>query len=692
MKYLYKFISNLSIASYYLKSDLIKKQRDFKIGIFAVFLVVFFLTILLNAIQYSVTIFIKLSEENNSEIDFILTSSLQNQNVETKKSSFDKYFYKKKTITYSNTSNYNLSNLNFLNLYEIKNKLANLSFIEGISPRWFILGKASHTNNETNISNEFKTNILILDSSEENNIGLGRELNLPELKLYECYISKTLANALKVKSGDTIKMQIRLSDLLKTFFLGGLGNEEASDINEIWEDNSDSYSMNKIKNKGFKGELNDDFEIESDLENENITDNSKFNINLGFNILEKNKLKDIKNQIINFRPIKQIINTVSYQYFNLIINNIKKSIEFINIFSPTKIDLNDLKSFSFKRSYLKDTLIKDFSIVKELENILFPKNEKENEENNKDLFTKIKKNIIRKIFIYNNKTGLISLDSNLIDLFSSQNLTDFIENNQYFEELLEQELILDNITKFININLNLTIVKIIKSNGGKWPSSSGNVLAIDSRHIKEYLHLNSKLLFDELINSLQIESIKKTLRDSIDNSINNLDINKYSLSINILLKNKFEIYKNDNPELSHYFAKLSEDIIRAIGLKNKVNIKAPIFNAINSFQTLKTFLKDIFIGIMAFLWMLSVLLVYSLMLGNVDERAYEFGMMRSLGFKKNNLIYLVLLKGIFFAIPGIIFGLISSYIINIFISFLFNWFSGLVMPFFISKSNMTLVL
>ena len=70
---------------------------------------------------------------------------------------------------------------------------------------------------------------------------------------------------------------------------------------------------------------------------------------------------------------------------------------------------------------------------------------------------------------------------------------------------------------------------------------------------------------------------------------------------------------------------------------------------------------------MTFLWILSVLLVYSLMLGNVDERAYEFGMMRSLGFKKNNLIYLILLKGIFFAIPGIIFGLISSYIINIYI-------------------------
>ena len=214
-------------------------------------------------------------------------------------------------------------------------------------------------------------------------------------------------------------------------------------------------------------------------------------------------------------------------------------------------------------------------------------------------------------------------------------------------------------------------------------------MAIDSKYIKDYLHLNSKLLFEEFINSLQIESIQKAFRDSLDNSINNFDLNKYSLSINIILKDKFEIYRNEDQKLRHYFGKISEEIIRSLGLRNNVNIKAPIFNSISSYQTLKTFLKDIFIGIMAFLWMLSVLLVYSLILGNVDERTYEFGMMRYLGFKKDNLIYLILLKGIFFAIPGIIFGLISAYIVNIFIfiSFLFNWFSGLVMPFFISKSN-----
>jgi ABC-type lipoprotein release transport system permease subunit len=75
------------------------------------------------------------------------------------------------------------------------------------------------------------------------------------------------------------------------------------------------------------------------------------------------------------------------------------------------------------------------------------------------------------------------------------------------------------------------------------------------------------------------------------------------------------------------------------------------------------------------------------MLGNVNERTYEFGMMRSLGFKKNNLILLIIFQGFIFAIPGTLLGLITSYITNNFVAFLFNWYTGLVMPFILSKFN-----
>ena len=62
-------------------------------------------------------------------------------------------------------------------------------------------------------------------------------------------------------------------------------------------------------------------------------------------------------------------------------------------------------------------------------------------------------------------------------------------------------------------------------------------------------------------------------------------------------------------------------------------------------------------------------------------------MMRSLGFKKNNLISLIILQGFIFAIPGTLFGLTTSYIVNNFIAYLFNSYTALVMPFFLSDFN-----
>jgi hypothetical protein len=75
------FYDNFKIILFYLKSDLIKRQRDFKIGLISIFLVVFFLTLLFNAIQMSSSIFIKLSEQENGEIDLILTPYLKNKNL-----------------------------------------------------------------------------------------------------------------------------------------------------------------------------------------------------------------------------------------------------------------------------------------------------------------------------------------------------------------------------------------------------------------------------------------------------------------------------------------------------------------------------------------------------------------------------------------------------------------------------------
>jgi hypothetical protein len=92
--------------------------------------------------------------------------------------------------------------------------------------------------------------------------------------------------------------------------------------------------------------------------------------------------------------------------------------------------------------------------------------------------------------------------------------------------MLEEELIFDNITKFINIKLNLKIKNKIKSDEGKWPNSLGNVVAIDSRNIKDYLILNSKRILEEILSSFKMESMEKVIWKSLEKYINAFDIYK----------------------------------------------------------------------------------------------------------------------------------------------------------------------
>lgn len=208
--------SNIIVTINYLKSDLIKKQRAFKIGLVSIFLVVLFLTILFNAIELCSCIFIKLAEEQTSEIDLIFTPFLTSKRVNKEKSGFDSFFSNK--TTEKKSSLFDLSNLNFLNFYDVQKKLENLSLIEGVAPRWIITGHVKDAKIKDN--SNFRANIFMLDSIIENNIGIGRELFLPELQENECYVSTTLSDALKLGIGDMIQMKISLTELLKAYSAG----------------------------------------------------------------------------------------------------------------------------------------------------------------------------------------------------------------------------------------------------------------------------------------------------------------------------------------------------------------------------------------------------------------------------------------------------------------------------------------
>ena len=647
---------NLIVTINYLKSDLIKKQRAFKIGLISIFLVVFFLTLLLNAIELCSCIFIKLSEEQTGEIDLIFTPYLTSHSVSNQKSGFDSFFYNK--TTEKRNSTFNLNNLNFLNFYEIEKKLENLSYIEGVTPRWMITGKAKKIGEGNN--DNFKTNIFIIDSAIENNIGIGRKLSLAELKENECYISTTLFDALKLNIGSQIEMKISLSDLLQAYSQGEEGGEDEEDQQE---------PQNKIKT------------LRNLKEENNFSEENKRPLN--------NKFKRIKKLLIESGIFKNILESFFQSIINKNVNEkINEIIKSINQYFSNKINLDEIKNLSIKKSYLKNPFLQSNHYIKTLTEILFPEESQENKENT--FLQKMITSIIKQIFIYDESTEIIKVNQDLFTILKTGQIPESFKHNIDYDSILDQFdpfPYFDNITKFLNFKLNLTIKERIDPTDGKWPSASGNAIAFDSKHIKQYLYLNAERIVDEIVKALNIEAMRNLIWNFINNYLKDFDINKYSLTVNAIFKDKFDIYKKDQKSMRHYISNIAGEITTLLGEDFQVNIQAPIYAMISTVEIAKLFLQDIFIGIMFFLWILCVLLVYSLMLGNVNERTYEFGMMRSLGFKKNNLILLIVLQGFIFALPGTLLGLITSYIANNFVAYLFNWYTGLVMPFILSKYN-----
>ena len=66
-----------------------------------------------------------------------------------------------------------------------------------------------------------------------------------------------------------------------------------------------------------------------------------------------------------------------------------------------------------------------------------------------------------------------------------------------------------------------------------------------------------------------------------------------------------------------------------------------------------------------FLAILASMLTFSLMLADVDGKTYEYGMLRALGFMKRHLMLMITLNSFSFSLPGLFFGVIVAFIINL---------------------------
>ena len=70
---------------------------------------------------------------------------------------------------------------------------------------------------------------------------------------------------------------------------------------------------------------------------------------------------------------------------------------------------------------------------------------------------------------------------------------------------------------------------------------------------------------------------------------------------------------------------------------------APFLDALEKIEVADFQVGSVLLTVVVFLFILDFIVIYTIMLSDVDERTYDFAMLRCLGFKNSSLVVLLLM-------------------------------------------------
>jgi ABC-type antimicrobial peptide transport system permease subunit len=92
-----------------------------------------------------------------------------------------------------------------------------------------------------------------------------------------------------------------------------------------------------------------------------------------------------------------------------------------------------------------------------------------------------------------------------------------------------------------------------------------------------------------------------------------------------------------------------------------VELKSPLLEDLADYSRYVMFVAIIFDLVVILLVIISVLLIYSLLVINVETKAFDIGVQRMVGLTRRGLILMVLIQGVLFVVPA----LASAFLVSI---------------------------
>ena len=258
------------------------------------------------------------------------------------------------------------------------------------------------------------------------------------------------------------------------------------------------------------------------------------------------------------------------------------------------------------------------------------------------------------------------------------------------------ELSMPYIVNASRYDVNFTVAGVLEEPDGKWPEALGSIVMVENDMLIGLLKGSVRHVLNANITAIDLSACNDTqvpdllplpapipVRDlliasgalnastaaetyaAIDASVEPLNGNTQSLLSVVNYKHRVDAYLKDLSAMNADLIKFTDTVALSIGLDYPATFTTPIAATLTITQYIRYFLDNIFYSVVALMVFLGVLLIFSLLLHDVDSKTYEYGMLRALGMRHRTLVQVLVTKALLFAVPGIMLGLMIAFLVNI---------------------------
>ena len=210
-----------------------------------------------------------------------------------------------------------------------------------------------------------------------------------------------------------------------------------------------------------------------------------------------------------------------------------------------------------------------------------------------------------------------------------------------------------------------TVVEAVDDTKGKWPSALGNGWFTDSSYLVDDL---IDMIVDTVPAKLaahdeggEVAATARELGAMLKERNLSHQIGQYAMQVAGKFAKREDEYVQfaAEPVMGRGKLRLMEvlgDFIAYLQKHENVYKAAPFIDALEKIEVADFQIGSVLLTVVVFLFILDFIVIYTIMLSDVDERTYDFAMLRCLGFKNSSLVVLLLMQALLYSIPATMIG------------------------------------